>query len=122
MSGGPDQSGTLLDVRGLRTYFFTRAGVVKAVDDVSFRIEAGEVLGLVGESGCGKSVTSLSLMRVVPPPGRIVGGGVLFKGRDRLAVDETCVTRLTCCRAPSPGCVSAPAPISAWSSRSRPAP
>ena len=94
MSGGPDQSGTLLDVRGLRTYFFTRAGAVKAVDDVSFRIEAGEVLGLVGESGCGKSVTSLSLMRLVPPPGRIVGGEILFKGRDLLALEEPRMRRL----------------------------
>ncbi len=94
MSGGLDQSGTLLDVRGLRTYFFTRAGAVKAVDDVSFRIEAGEVLGLVGESGCGKSVTSLSLMRLVPPPGRIVGGEILFKGRDLLALTESQMRRL----------------------------
>ena len=94
MSGGPDQSGTLLDVRGLRTYFFARAGTVKAVDDVSFRIEAGEVLGLVGESGCGKSVTSLSLMRLVPPPGRIVGGEILFKGRDLLSLTESQMRKL----------------------------
>ena len=94
MSGGPDQSGTLLEVRGLRTYFFTRAGAVKAVDDVSFRIEAGEVLGLVGESGCGKSVTALSLMRLVPPPGRIVGGEILFKGRDLLALTEPQMRKL----------------------------
>jgi oligopeptide/dipeptide ABC transporter ATP-binding protein len=79
----------LLDVRGLRTGFFTRDGVVKAVDDVSFRIASGEVLGLVGESGCGKSITSLSLIRLVPDPGRIVGGEVVFKGRDILALPES---------------------------------
>ena len=78
----------LLDVRGLRTFFFTEAGVVKAVDDISFRMARGEVLGLVGESGCGKTVASLALMRLVPPPGRIVGGEILFKGRDLLALPE----------------------------------
>ncbi|MFQ5700835.1 MAG: ABC transporter ATP-binding protein [Acidobacteriota bacterium] len=79
----------LLDVRGLRAYFFTPSGVVKAVDDVSFRIAAGEVLGLVGESGCGKSITSLSLMRLVPAPGRIVGGEILFEGKDLLTLPES---------------------------------
>src|SRR5215467_6939766 len=65
----------LLDVQHLRTHFYTRAGVVKAVEDVSFYIEEGETLGLVGESGCGKSVTSLSLLRLLEsPPGKIVGG------------------------------------------------
>jgi oligopeptide/dipeptide ABC transporter ATP-binding protein len=78
----------LLDVRGLRTCFFTHGGVIKAVDDVSFRIAEGEVLGLAGESGCGKSVTCLSLMRLVTPPGRIVGGEVVFKGRDLLGLAE----------------------------------
>ncbi|HKY31614.1 MAG TPA: ABC transporter ATP-binding protein [Candidatus Polarisedimenticolia bacterium] len=78
----------LLDVRGLRVGFFTQAGVVKAVDDVSFRMARGEVLGLVGESGCGKTVTALSLMRLVEPPGRIVGGEVSFKGQDLLALPE----------------------------------
>jgi peptide/nickel transport system ATP-binding protein len=64
----------LLAVDGLRTHFATAGGVIRAVDGVSFTIERGEVLGLVGESGCGKSVTSLSIMRLVPPPGSIVGG------------------------------------------------
>ena len=74
----------LLDVRNLKTYFYTEDGVVKAVDDVSFKIHKGEVLGLVGESGCGKSVTSLSVMRLVDAPGKIVGGQIIFKGEDLL--------------------------------------
>ncbi len=84
----------LLEVRGLRAAFFTQAGVVKAVDDVSFRMAAGEVLGLVGESGCGKSATALSLMRLLPPPGRIIGGEILFKGTDLLALPEPAVRKL----------------------------
>ncbi|MBI2343033.1 MAG: ABC transporter ATP-binding protein [Deltaproteobacteria bacterium] len=73
---------TLLDVRGLRTHFFTDDGIVKAVDDLSFSIAAGETLALVGESGCGKSMTALSLLRLVPePPGRIVDGEIWFEGR-----------------------------------------
>jgi peptide/nickel transport system ATP-binding protein len=92
MTQGPDQSPAsweyLLEVRGLRSYFFTEEGVVKAVDDISFKLAEGEVLGLVGESGCGKTVTSLSLMRLLSPPGRIVGGEVIFKGRDLLAIPE----------------------------------
>jgi len=79
----------LLEVDGLRTHFFTRDGVVRAVDGVSFSIAAGETLALVGESGCGKSVTSLSILRLVAsPPGRIVAGRVLFGGRDLLALSE----------------------------------
>jgi peptide/nickel transport system ATP-binding protein len=78
----------LLDVRDLRTSFFLEGGEARAVDGVSFGIEPGRVLGLVGESGCGKSVTALSLMRLVPPPGRIVGGEVFFEGHDLLHVDE----------------------------------
>jgi peptide/nickel transport system ATP-binding protein len=78
----------LLDVRDLRTHFRTIDGVVRAVDGVSFHINAGETLGVVGESGCGKSVTSLSIMRLVPtPPGRH-GGEVRFLGRDLLALPE----------------------------------
>ena len=65
----------LLEVNNLKTYFFTRSGAVKAVDDVSFTIEQGQTLGIVGESGCGKSVTALSVMRLIAsPPGKIVGG------------------------------------------------
>jgi peptide/nickel transport system ATP-binding protein len=71
-----------LEVRNLRTHFFTRAGVVKAVDDVSFTVGRGKVLGLVGESGSGKSVTGFSIMGLVDPPGRVVGGHILFQGRD----------------------------------------
>ena len=78
----------LLEVRDLQTHFRTRAGTVRAVDGVSFHLDHGELLGLVGESGCGKSVTALSLMRLVAPPGRIVGGEVLFEGEDLLKVSE----------------------------------
>jgi oligopeptide/dipeptide ABC transporter ATP-binding protein len=78
----------MLEVRDLRTYFFTDRGVVKAVDGVSFSIARGRTLGLVGESGCGKSVTALSLLRLVPPPGRIVGGEILFEGRNLCELDE----------------------------------
>jgi len=84
----------VLDVRELRTYFFTDHGVVRAVDGVSFSIARGRTLGLVGESGCGKSVTALSLLRLVPPPGRIVGGEILFEGRNLLALPEEEMRRL----------------------------
>jgi peptide/nickel transport system ATP-binding protein len=77
-----------LDVRGLRTHFFTRAGVVKAVEDVSFTVRSGRVLGLVGESGSGKSVTGFSIMGLVDPPGRIAGGAILFQGRDLTKLRE----------------------------------
>jgi oligopeptide/dipeptide ABC transporter ATP-binding protein len=80
---------TLLDVRNLQTHFLTRAGVVRAVDGVSWDVQEGETVALVGESGCGKSVTALSIMRLVAPPaGRIMGGQVLFKGRDLLTLSE----------------------------------
>ncbi len=72
----------LLDVRNLTTYFFTSAGLVKAVRGIEFTIERGETLALVGESGCGKSVTALSLLRLVQPPGRVVEGELLFQGED----------------------------------------
>ena len=82
----------LLEVRDLKTYFFTDDGVVKAVDGISYDIEAGETLGLVGESGCGKSVSALSLLRLIPsPPGRIVGGEVLFEGVDLLKVSDDAI-------------------------------
>ncbi|PYS91211.1 MAG: peptide ABC transporter ATP-binding protein [Acidobacteria bacterium] len=79
----------LLEVKNLQTHFQTRAGLVRAVDGVSFQLDRGELLGLVGESGCGKSVTALSLLRLVAPPGRIVGGEVLFEGRDLLKLSES---------------------------------
>ena len=79
----------LLEVNNLQTQFPTRAGLVKAVDGVSFHIKEGELLGLVGESGCGKSITALSVMRLLSPPGRITGGAVLFKGENLLAATSS---------------------------------
>ena len=79
---------TLLKIEGLKTYFFTEAGIVKAVDDVSFDIRKGESLGLVGESGSGKTVTALSVLRIVPKPGRIIAGKIEFKGENLLAKTE----------------------------------
>ena len=84
----------LLSVEGLETHFATSQGVLRAVDGVSFTIDTSEVLGLVGESGCGKSVTSLSIMRLVPRPGRIAGGRVLFRGQDLLAKDPEGMRRV----------------------------
>ncbi|WP_370691696.1 ABC transporter ATP-binding protein [Bradyrhizobium sp.] len=79
----------VLDVKNLQTVFFTNSGLFKAVDDISFSIRRGETLAIVGESGCGKSVTALSIMRLVPdPPGRIVGGSVALEGTDLLGLDE----------------------------------
>ena len=79
----------LLEVKDLHTYFYTRDGVVRAVDGVTFELNAGETLGLVGESGCGKSVTALSLMRLIPqPPGKIAEGSILFDGQDVLKMDD----------------------------------
>jgi len=82
----PDMS--LLDVRNLKTFFSTRKGEVRSVDDVSFALEQGETLSLVGESGCGKSVTALSIMRLVASPGRIAGGEILFEGRNLMGLSE----------------------------------
>ncbi len=80
---------TILEVDRLQTYFYTRGGIVKAVDDVSFQLGRGETLGIVGESGCGKSITALSILRLVPsPPGRIIGGEVRLEGRNLLDCDE----------------------------------
>ncbi|HJR09324.1 MAG TPA: ABC transporter ATP-binding protein [Pyrinomonadaceae bacterium] len=78
----------LLEVKNLQTHFFTRAGVVRSVDGVSFHLDRGELLGLVGESGCGKSVTALSVMRLVASPGKIVGGEIWFDGEDLRAASE----------------------------------
>jgi peptide/nickel transport system ATP-binding protein len=81
--------GTVLDVKGLQTVFFTASGLFRAVDDVSFHVRRGETLAIVGESGCGKSVSALSIMRLVPnPPGRIVAGEIMLEGTDLLALDE----------------------------------
>ena len=83
------ESDLVLEVKNLKTVFFTNSGLFKAVDDLSFSVRRGETLAIVGESGCGKSVTALSLMRLVPdPPGRIVGGSISLEGTDLLALDE----------------------------------
>lgn len=85
----PDASADLLlDVRKLRTHFFTDDGAVKSVDGVSFPVHKGKTLGVVGESGCGKSVTALSIMRLIAPPGRVVEGEILFEGVDLLKLPE----------------------------------
>jgi oligopeptide/dipeptide ABC transporter ATP-binding protein len=85
----------LLEVRGLRTEFRTRAGVVRAVDDVSWDVREGETVALVGESGCGKSASALSIMGLVAgPAGRVVGGQILFRGRDLLALPEEAMRRV----------------------------
>jgi oligopeptide/dipeptide ABC transporter ATP-binding protein len=80
---------TILDVRGLKTYFYTEDGVVKAVDGVDFDVKRGEIVAIVGESGCGKSVTSFSIMQLVGIPGKIVDGEVRFNGRDLLGLPES---------------------------------
>jgi oligopeptide/dipeptide ABC transporter ATP-binding protein len=84
-----DKREPLLEVRNLKTYFFTEDGVVKAVDGVDFTVGRGEVLGLVGESGCGKSVTSLSIMRLIGIPGKVVEGEIFFDGRNLLQLSES---------------------------------
>jgi peptide/nickel transport system ATP-binding protein len=85
----------LLAIDDLRTQFFTRDGVVRAVDGVSYAVRAGETLAVVGESGCGKSVTALSILRLVPsPPGRIVGGAIRFQGRNLLELPEAEMRRI----------------------------
>lgn len=79
---------TVLQVQGLQTHFFTRVGVVKAVDGVDFSLDKGEVMGLVGESGSGKSVTGFSILGLVDPPGRVVGGSIRFQGEDLAQVSD----------------------------------
>jgi oligopeptide/dipeptide ABC transporter ATP-binding protein len=86
----------LLEIKNLSTHFFTDDGLIKAVDRISYDIHEGETVGLVGESGCGKSVSALSLLRLIPnPPGKIVGGEIFFEGRDllKLTEDEMCEVR-----------------------------
>ena len=84
----------LLEVRDLKTYFYTEDGVVRAVDGVNFEVYPGEVLGLVGESGCGKSVTSLSIMRLIAPPGKVTQGEILFDGMNLLKLSENEMTKI----------------------------
>lgn len=81
---------SLLNIKNLKTYFTTSEGLGKAVDGISFSVSKGETLGIVGESGCGKSVTALSILRLIPdPPGRIVGGEIIFEGRDILKLSDS---------------------------------
>ena len=85
----------LLRVDGLTTYFYTEEGVVKAVDGVTFDVQQGEILGLVGESGCGKTVSALSILRLIPiPPGKIVAGSVHFEGKDLAAMSEDAIRHI----------------------------
>lgn len=82
-------SENLVQIKNLKTYFYTEDGIVKAVDDVSFNIRKGEIIGVVGESGCGKSVTAMSIMRLIPsPPGKIVGGEILFENKKILELKD----------------------------------
>lgn len=87
-------SDRLLTVEGLKTHFFTRDGVVKAVDQVSFHVDRGEVLGIVGESGCGKSVTAFSIMGLVSHPGKVVAGSIEFNGKEMAGLDQKEMTKL----------------------------
>jgi oligopeptide/dipeptide ABC transporter ATP-binding protein len=91
-NASPDRP--LLDVRGLRTSFYTRAGVIRAVTGVDFTVSRNEIVGLVGESGCGKSVTSLSILRLISSPGRIEAGEVMFDGRDLLKLPDEEMRRI----------------------------
>src|SRR5208337_4029886 len=79
----------LLEVKDLKTYFLTEAGTARAVDSVSFKVFEKQVLGIVGESGCGKSVTALSILRLVPPPGVMAGGQIVFREKDLLSIPES---------------------------------
>src|SRR5215831_3905336 len=80
--GAPAGAEAILDVRGLKTHFFADEGVVRAVDGLSLRVAAGRTLGIVGESGCGKSVAARSILRIVEPPGRIVSGSIILRRDD----------------------------------------
>ena len=85
-AAGASEARPILEVRGLQTSFYTRAGVIRAVTGIDFSVSKNEVLGLVGESGCGKSVTSLSILGLVTEPGRVEAGEVIFDGRDLLTL------------------------------------
>jgi len=87
-------SAPLLDIRGLKVYYFARRGTVRAVDNVSLKLTKGESLGLVGESGCGKSTLGLAILRLVPEPGRIVAGSVIFDGLDLTKLSEEDMRRI----------------------------
>src|SRR5688572_18548240 len=89
-----DNSKPLLEVKGLKTYFYTEDGVLRAVDGVNFEVYPGEVLGIVRESGCGKSVTSLSIMRLISAPGKITDGEILLGGRNLLDLTEAEMTKI----------------------------
>ncbi len=89
-----DSRASLLEIRGLRTHFFTENGVVRAVDGVDLSVNPGEILGVVGESGCGKSVMARSILRLVPKPGRIVAGEIRLEQRDLLGLDEAGIRRI----------------------------
>lgn len=94
-SSGPSNHDKILEVKNLRTSFFTEEGEVRAVDNVSFNVYKGKTLGIVGESGCGKSVTSLSIMRLIPnPPGKVVGGEILYNGKDLLKLDMSAMRKI----------------------------
>ena len=88
-------SGVLLEIKGLKTHFFSDGGVSPAVDGVDLRVHKGETLGIVGESGCGKSVTALSIMRLIPdPPGRITAGEILLEGQNLLELSADQMRRI----------------------------
>ena len=106
----------LLEVRGLRTSFYTRDGVVRAVDGIDFTVDRGEIMGIVGESGCGKSVTSLSIMGLVSKPGRVDGGEVIFDGRDLLKLGSDEMRNIS-----SPSRATSRGPSSSSASTVRPA-
>ena len=73
---GNSESSNIIEVKNLKTHFYTVEGIVKAIDGVSFRVKSGKILGIVGESGCGKSATALSILQLIPPPGRLVEGKI----------------------------------------------
>lgn len=88
------KSGNILEVNGLKAYFYTPAGVVKAVDDISFDLRKGEVFGLVGESGSGKTLTALSILRLITPPGEIASGSIIFNGTDIMHMNDDALRKI----------------------------